>query len=154
MINSARPQRGATLIEILVAIVVMSIGLIGMAGLQAASVQSNYSAYYRSQATILASDITDRMRANRVAALAGGYDIATAKSAHTATTSRADKDLNDWLSQVAKLPEGRAQITRDVATGVYTITIGWNDSRGSIKKADGTSEAADGAGSFAYRTEI
>lgn len=153
MIRGSR-QRGATLIEVLVAIIVLSIGLLGMAGLQAASVQSNYSAYYRSQATILASDITDRMRANRAAALADSYNLSTATASHSETSTRVDKDLNEWLGQVSKLPEGTGQITRDATTGIFTITINWNDSRGSIKKADGSSEAGDAAGSFIYRTEI
>lgn len=150
--NMRTPQQGATLIEVLVAIIVLSIGLLGMAGLQAASVQSNYSAYYRSQATILASDIADRMRANRSVALSGTYDLNALTNEHSATASRADKDLNEWLLQVTRLPEGQAKIERD--SGIVTITINWNDSRGSIKKADGSSETDDGAANFVYRTEI
>ena len=62
-------QRGTTLIEVLIALIVLSIGLLGLALLQVTSVQSNHSAYYRSQATVLAHDLADRMRANRTAAL-------------------------------------------------------------------------------------
>jgi len=147
-------QKGATLIEVLVAMVILSVGLLGLAGLQATSIQSNYGAFYRSQATILAADITDRMRANRKAAQAGGYNLSALSNAHAATTSRTDKDLNEWLSQVAKLPAGKARIERDNATALVTITINWDDSRGSIKKADGSSITADGTANFVYRTEI
>lgn len=155
MMSSRRgTQEGATLIEVLVAIVVLSIGLLGLAGLQATSVQSNYGAFYRSQATILAADITDRMRANRKAAQAGDYNLNALTDTYTATTSRKDKDLNEWIAQVAKLPGGKARIERNNATGIVTITINWDDSRGSIKKADGTSDAADGTANFVYRTEI
>lgn len=69
-------QRGATLIEVLVAMLVLSIGLLGLAGMQMTALKSNQSAYYRSQATVLAYDIIDRMRANRADALNGVYDIA------------------------------------------------------------------------------
>lgn len=153
--TSQTSQRGATLIEVLVAIVILSIGLLGLAGLQATSIQGNYGAFYRSQATILAADITDRMRANRKAAIAGNYNLSELKSAHTTTTTRADKDLNEWLAQVAKLPAGKARIERNNSTALVTITINWDDSRGNIKKADGT-EASDapGTANFVYRTEI
>jgi len=104
-----RAQIGATLIEVLVAIVVLSIGLLGLAGLQATSIQANQGAYYRSQASILAADITDRMRANRKAAQAGAYNLSALTSAYTATTTRKDKDLSEWIPLVAKLPNGKAR---------------------------------------------
>lgn len=154
MPRTTHTQKGATLIEVLVAMVILSIGLLGLAGLQATSIQSNQGAYYRSQATILAADITDRMRANRKAARAGAYTLAELKSAHTTTTTRADKDLNEWLAQVARLPAGKARIQRDNATALVTITINWDDSRGSIKKADGSALTADGTANFVYRTGI
>lgn len=57
-------QNGFTLVEILVAMVVLSIGLLGLAGLQSAALQSNFSANARTQATIYANNLIDRMRAN------------------------------------------------------------------------------------------
>lgn len=57
--------RGVTLIEVLVALVVLSIGVIGLAALQAQALQMNQGAYMRAQATNLAYDIADRMRTNR-----------------------------------------------------------------------------------------
>ena len=73
--NTRHRHRGFTLIEALVALVVLSIGLLGVAALQLASLQANYGASQRTQATFLAQDIVDRMRANRDAAVAGDYDI-------------------------------------------------------------------------------
>jgi type IV pilus assembly protein PilV len=57
-------QSGFTLIEVLVAVVVLSIGLLGLAGLQAMGLRNSHSAYLRSQATLQAYDMMDRMRAN------------------------------------------------------------------------------------------
>ena len=65
---------GFTLIEVLVSLVVLSIGLLGTAKLMLFSSRSNDSAYLRSQATGLAYAILDNMRANRQAAIASGYD--------------------------------------------------------------------------------
>ncbi|MGP0172026.1 type IV pilus modification protein PilV [Pseudomonas sp. NCHU5208] len=151
---SHRAQAGATLIEVLVAIVVLSIGLLGLAGLQATSIQANQSAYYRSQASILAADITDRMRANRKAAQAGDYNLSSLTNTYTTTTTRKDKDLSEWISLVTKLPSGKARIERDNSTGLVTITINWDESRGAIKKSDGTTATADATANFVYRTEI
>ncbi len=64
--NPSRPQKqqqGFTLIEVLVAVVVLSIGLLGLAGLQTTGLRNNQSAYYASQAAIYANDIFERMRA-------------------------------------------------------------------------------------------
>ncbi len=70
-----RPTSGYTLVEVLVAVVILSVGLLGLAGMQARGMRNSHDAYLRSQAAILAYDIADRMRANRDAALAGDYDI-------------------------------------------------------------------------------
>lgn len=62
--NGLRYQRGAGLIEVLVAVLVLAVGLLGMAGLQTQSLRFNNEAYFRTQATLLAMDMADRMRAN------------------------------------------------------------------------------------------
>ena len=69
-----KSQRGFTLIEVLIAIVVLAIGLLGLAGLQASSLKNNTSAYTRSQAQLLAYDMLDRLRANREGVINGSYD--------------------------------------------------------------------------------
>src|SRR6266404_3862053 len=66
-------QRGMTLIEILVAIVVLSVGLLGLAGLQLKGLQVNQGSIYRWQAAMLAEDIADRIRADRAGA--GTYTL-------------------------------------------------------------------------------
>lgn len=74
----AGAQRGFTLLEILVAIVVLSIGLLGLAGLQVVSLNNNQIAYYRAIASQQAYDIADRMRANLAGVSAGRYDALAA----------------------------------------------------------------------------
>ena len=66
-----RKNRGFTLLEILVALLVLSIGLLGLAGLQTFSLRNNHSAFLRSQAVVLAYDALDRLRSNRDQAMLG-----------------------------------------------------------------------------------
>lgn len=153
MIKSiARHQEGATLIEVLIAIVVLSIGLLGLAGLQVTSVQSNHSAYQRSQATLLAYDLTDRMRANRTEALTNAYlvDFPTSSSSNAVTGTQAAKDKAEWLNNLARnLPNGTGKVEK---TGnLITIQVRWDDNRGRIAKSDAT---PDSETIFTYRTEI
>lgn len=126
--NPMNRQRGVGLIEVLVALVILSIGLLGMASLQAASLRANHQAYLRSQAVILARDVVDRMRANRPPALAGDYDIAL-DTAATGTTVAAD-DLKQWKAALeGQLPLGDGSVA--VVAGVATVVVEWDNSRGA-----------------------
>lgn len=128
-----RSQHGFTLIETMVTILVLSVGLLGFAGLLTKSIVTNRQALYRSQATLLAHDIAERMRANRTAAVAGGYNIGLKST--VSTGSFAGGDLADWKSNVAGLlPEGDALVSVD-ALGNVGIAIHWNDAN------DGTSKS-------------
>ena len=73
---NSRSKLGFTLMEVLVALAVLSIGLLGMAGMQLFSLSSNRDAYIRTQATYFAYDLIDKIRANRDVALVGGYNTA------------------------------------------------------------------------------
>ena len=124
-------MRGATMIEVLVALLVLSIGLLGVAALLSTGMRNNYDAHLRSQATVLAYDIVDRMRANRTAALDGNYDTALAD---TITLSGGDPlyttDLSEWKALLATaLPVGRGAVARNGS--VVTVTIEWDDSGGA-----------------------
>ncbi len=74
---SVTAEKGVTLVEVLVAVLVLSIGLLGLAQLQMTSLRQSQSALLRSQATLLAYDITDRMRANPGGVTAGYYNQPT-----------------------------------------------------------------------------
>ena len=146
-------QWGATLIEVLVAVLVLSIGLLGLAGLQVTSLQSNHSAYYRSQATLLAYDIADRMRANRAVALGSAdyvTNFPTSSSSNTVSGSRAARDKAEWLNRLAlALPEGTGKVEKN--NSLITIHVRWNDTRGAIKAANDNNAHTE---TFSYRTEI
>lgn len=123
-------QGGLTLIEVLIALLVLSIGLLGFAGLQASSMQFNHSAQMRTTATNLAYDMADRMRANRTAAFGGSYDINYGDTA-PGGTAVADTDVREWLTAVGdSLPQGEGQVAVTPADGTATISIRWDDSRG------------------------
>lgn len=126
-------QAAFTLIEVLIAMVVLSIGLLGLASLQAAGMRSNNSAYMRSQASVLAYDIADRIRANRTADYLSALPNGTQNAACLSTpgcnlASMAQNDIFEWQTAIGiTLPLGTGTIT--LANGVYTISITWDDDR-------------------------
>lgn len=129
-------QSGFTLLEVLVAMLVLSIGLLGLAGLMASSLRNNQSAYHSTQATWLAYDILDRMRANRAGALAGAYAAANALGSPAAcstavpTGAIAAQDIAGWKNMIAcALPAGDGAVVVDGANRRATVTVQWNDSR-------------------------
>jgi type IV pilus assembly protein PilV len=123
---------GFTLLEVLIALLVLSLGLLGLAALQASTVQFNHSAYLRSQATNLAYDMADRMRANRQATLDGAYDgvdYSSPACGGGGGASVAARDIAAWRSNLAcTLPSGDGRIERDGR--VVTISVRWDESRG------------------------
>lgn len=137
-------QSGFTLLEVLVAMLVLSIGLLGLAGLMAASMRNNESAYHSTQATWLAYDILDRIRANRTGAQAGAYNGATlgspaACSTAAATGSIAAQDIGNWKNALAcALPAGDGEIavtTTGANQDRIRVTVQWNDSRATSGSA-------------------
>ena len=126
-------QKGFTLLEVLVAIVVLSIGLLGLAGLMASSVRNNHSAYQRTQAAWLAYDMVDRMRANRANAVAAAnnYNVAIG-AASAAAAGLAKNDVDDWKTALgATLPAGDGSVAVTAATGATIVVVQWNDARGT-----------------------
>jgi len=124
---------GFSLIEVLVALVVLSMGLLGLAAIQLTGLKNNQSAYFRTSATVLAYDMADRMRLNRSVAEAGGYNIALTDTVPTGTTL-VDRDRIAWLGNIATmLPvgDGAIGLTTVGSKQVLAITIQWDDSRGT-----------------------
>lgn len=120
-----RRQRGVSLLEVLISIVILSVGLLGYAGLQTLSMKNNTSALQRSQATILAYDIVDRIRANRPNM--ANYNVALGAVGTY-------PDVISWKNNVATtLPDGKAEVVISLGTpttpSVARITIQWDDNR-------------------------
>ncbi|MEH6576685.1 MAG: type IV pilus modification protein PilV [Amphritea sp.] len=134
---SKKNCRGMTLIEVLVTLVLLSVGLLGLAAMQVRAMQMNQGAYMRSQAVSLSQDMADRMRINWEAAEGGSYEITLAAESDDfiADDSDADQlklvmqDISEWLAFIkASLPEGNGSISRTDQR--FTITVCWDDSRG------------------------
>lgn len=147
------PNRGFSLVEVLVALLVLSIGLLGLAFLQGQGMKFNTDAYARTQATLLAYDIVDRMRANDQGAGAGSYDVPTSTSATAKigaynsckssncycdkadgsvscdTAELADYDLGKWYeAQDQSLPVDPNNLSTIAQNGnEHTITMRWRD---------------------------
>ncbi len=140
-------QRGFTLTEILVTVLVLSIGLLGVAGLHAWSLRNNHDALIRSHASALANDIADRMRANRQAALAGQYNIQLS-STPTDESTLAGRDLVEWRTRLSEqLPNGRGQIELAAAPSrLVTITVDWWERDAPVAVDEDGEEVEEGGG--------
>lgn len=125
-ITGRNRHSGFSLLEVMIAILVLSIGLLGMAGLQLNAMKFNQTATVRSHATFLAYDIADRMRANRAVAKAGGYEIASDEEATGASV--AQSDLGTWKDSLERfLPGGQGSVAVD--GDIVTVTIIWDETR-------------------------
>lgn len=118
-------QQGLSLLEIMISVLVLSIGILGMATLQLQALKSNQSALTRTEATQYAYMINDMMRANRSVALNGQYNVELGEA--VSGSSMAVQDLQHWKRVVAGLPSGDGAVS--VSAGRATITIQWDSSR-------------------------
>lgn len=101
-------QRGVSMIEIMVTVLVLSVGLLGLAALQGFSLQANQGAYHRTQAINVGYEITDVLRTNR--SNPGGVD------------------LGFWEDRITQhLPGGELDV--DIDEPFVTVTITWRDDR-------------------------
>lgn len=129
-----KQSQGVGLIEVLITMLILSTTLITLAALQTRSLQYNHGAYLGSQANILASDILDRIRANRKS-LGNAVQIASynvTASAFTAssvpTSSVAAADVYLWRQTIAtQMPGGQGGISCDNSTRMCTVTIRWDE---------------------------
>jgi len=133
-------QNGFSMLEALVTLVIVSLGLLGIAGIIANSLKVNQGAQARSQASWLANDIIDRMRANRITAEGGAYTLASCAAA-PAGGSVANDDLSQWCAAVAAaLPTGTGSVA--LAANKVTVTVQWDDSsrHAAESRVDGSGE--------------
>lgn len=150
-------MHGFSLVELMVAVLILAVGLIGLAGLQVAGLRSNQIAYYRSIATQLAYDMADRMKANMPGVRNGSYNNKAAPASPTDCAAEAcdsaalaGYDLAAWKAALSsKLPDGKGLVCLPSSTNgtpalgdssstsalcgtagdIYIIRIWWNDDR-------------------------
>ncbi|MBN3562485.1 type IV pilus modification protein PilV [Aliamphritea spongicola] len=155
----ARKAKGFSLIEVFISLFILSAGLLGAAGIQLKGVQQTQSSYLRSQATIIAYDMADRMRANPVALANGDYHVPSRTTRHSGCLTTAgctpselaDQDFYEWAGDGAAsnsisqlLPSGSGVVCIDSTPGdgdsyqdngcdnvgrVYAIKVWWTDDR-------------------------
>jgi type IV pilus assembly protein PilV len=110
--------------------VVLSVGLLGIAAMQMTALRNNLGAHLRSQATVMAYDIADRMRANRTAANGNAYVVGFGAAPGGATLAAID--LTAWKNSLtATLPSGDGRIQR--VGNLFRITITWNEQNGGAQ---------------------
>ena len=134
-----REEAGVAMIEVMIAIVVVSFGLLGVAGLQLAGMKASQVSYYRSVATSQAYDIADRMRANMQGVAAGKFDAVTVAlptlpscnpygSSGCVATDMATHDIHAWLIANGRLlPSGIGTITKVANSNAFNIQVGWSE---------------------------
>jgi type IV pilus assembly protein PilV len=162
MLTNPRPkelQRGFSMVEVLVAIVIFAVGVLGLVGMQTASLRHQKTAWLRASTSMLVMDITERVRSNLAGAKEpGAYQLtksyadlitnpprAPVIESSTLPTQRqiAERDIAEWAAAVAEqLPGGEANLSGDIKGG-FVATLMWRD-----KEFFGTSPqcAPDGAG--------
>ncbi len=151
-------QRGFSLIEVLVSVLIVAVGILGVAGLQVVSLQQNRSALLRAEALQLGNDILDRMRANPTtdyAPVGLGDSPPSAKNCVTNSCSRtemAEYDIAQWKCSInsndpddvpydictsfgiaGALPDGAASISK--SNGVHEVMVEWADDRAGNKSS-------------------
>lgn len=169
-----RRSRGFTLLEVLIAVVILGVGLLGLAGLLMVSVRTNQSAYLRTQASFLAQSMADRMRGNSFAIWNGGYNIAIAAGGTAGTsatcpctaTQIAARDIFWWSQEMRTfLPNASATIQcaraggavgtpraafRVTYDGTCTITMTWSESTLNVGGPGAPGTSAPDAQTFVW----
>ncbi|PCI20616.1 MAG: type IV pilus modification protein PilV [Piscirickettsiaceae bacterium] len=141
-------NKGFSLVEVMIAVFVLAIGLLGIAGLQLTGMKNNQTAYVRTQVTLLATSLADRMRANIAGAETGDYLIANVVGTNNncglgygtvivsacSSSNLAQDDLFRWI-ELAKttVPQPTASVTCTTPANVLVVapTAGIDCPRGS-----------------------
>jgi type IV pilus assembly protein PilV len=142
--------RGFTLLEVLIAIVIFSFGMLGLAALQAYSVKTNQSAHLRSEATALAGMMMDSIRANRpnLGAYYSNSYVEFGCDDDVADSPAATHDIEFWRQRInCTLPEGRGAIA-PISGNEIAVCIRWSDARWETEDGDASGSCTDDAAAF------
>lgn len=135
-------QKGFSLVEVLIALVIMSVGMLGIAGLYVQSLQAGRTSMFRHNAVTLAGDVADRIRANPLAGIAYidpvGADNLCDRGAVCTAAQMAANDIFLWKAQANGTPPGQGTLPGGDVTIVFTpaaglvppsyqITISWTE---------------------------
>lgn len=135
-----RSQRGVTLIEVLVTVIILSIGLLGIAGLQSRLQTSEMEAYQRAQALMLLNDMANRIATNRTNAASyvtgAGSPLGVGITCPTTTATRQQRDAGEWCAALQGAAEttsgtnvgamiGGRGCVETLGSGQYLVTVAW-----------------------------
>lgn len=141
-------QRGATLIEVMVSVLIVAFGALAMIALQTNAVKFNKTNEYRSLATLLANDLADRMRVNTAGVVAGSYTLNAAYSEpaqgvipprtectlpdNCTAPDLARRDLSEWQRALFfSLPGGTGFVQPTANSQAADIWVAWTDPAGA-----------------------
>ncbi len=126
-------QAGVSLLEVLIAVLVLSVGLLGIAGLQTANVRNTQSAHQRTVAVLLAASMAERIRANPTASLAGVFVLAKNCKALAAAGTIQSVEHANWMTEIrtslGAIDTSCGEVIYTPATQTYTVNVYWDDSR-------------------------
>lgn len=145
-------QRGISLIEVLVTLLILTFGLMGVAGLLVNGISNSSSSEHVAKANALAADMADRIRANPGASGAMSatnlYNFNYAAVAPTSPSTIVDQDKKQWLDALAdQLPGGDGQVTGTITGGQrkFVIDVQWSNCLGTLSQAE-SDACASGTG--------
>jgi len=159
------PQKGFTLLEVMVAMVIFAVGMLGLAGIQALSLEGSHSSYSRSQAVLLAYEMVDRMKAN---SSAGANYISTAATAVAQPATLCDGatcgaaqmasfDLWQWKQAIQNsLLSGKGSVASATVGTIttYTISVHWDEDRTGVTGTDCPPDDANDLRCFQLITQL
>jgi type IV pilus assembly protein PilV len=132
--NLIKRVGGFTLVEVLIALIILSVGMLGIAGLYVHSMQAGRTSLFRHHAVTLAGDVADRIRANPRAAasygLAGANNNCVNGGVDCTPAQMAANDIDLWDQQASDtLPNGTVTVVFDnaILPPTYQITIAWDE---------------------------
>jgi type IV pilus assembly protein PilV len=135
---NSRRQSGFSLVEVLIALVIMSVGMLGIAGLYVQGLQAGRTSMFRHHAVTLAGDVADRIRANPTAGVAYNHAANATGTNNSCVTggidcnpaSMAANDIFLWQAQADDtLPAGDVAVVVNAGLNppTYQITVSWNE---------------------------